>query len=105
MMNGFMPSTGAASGLMSGTSAPRHEVALLRPGTGKDPAAAGGLAVVRELPEAVQLLAGLAHHLLLVFGIHEVGERLSAELARDLLGRRRRLDRVIPGEIPDRVRE
>src|SRR5439155_24362365 len=34
-----------------GIVAPRHEVALLRPGAGKDPAATGGLAVVRELAE------------------------------------------------------
>src|SRR5207247_10913338 len=43
-----------------GIVAPPHEVALLRPGAGDDPAAAGGLAVACELPEAVQLLAGLA---------------------------------------------
>src|SRR5207247_10862556 len=70
-----------------------------------DSAAAARLTVVRALPEPVQPLAGLAHDLRLVLGIHEVLERFAVDLARDLLRRRRRRDRVLPGEIQDGVRK
>ena len=78
-------------------------IALLRPGAGKNPAAAGGGAVVLELGEAVQLLAFLQDDLGLVLGIGQVGQSLAVILHRQFLGRRREGNLVVPGKVQDRV--
>ena len=78
--------------------APGHHIALLGPAAGIDPAAAGGRAVVAQLPEPVELLALLEHHLGRIDRVGDGGDDIAVHLPRHLVA-------VGPVEIDDRIGE
>ena len=74
-------------------------VARLGEGARVEPVAAGGRAVVLELAEAIDLLAGCLQDLRLVLGVGDVGEGLAVDLLQDLGQIRVRRVRVGPGQV------
>src|SRR5690606_18808335 len=84
---------------------PRHHVPALRPRAAVDPATAGRAAVVTQLGEAVELLAGLADRPGGILGMREIGEGLAVVLLGELLRCRALRIRVGPRKVDDRVRE
>src|SRR5690606_17584555 len=83
--------------------APRHHVALLGPGTAEDPAARSGTAVILQLAEGRQLLAGASHQV--AVGIGDFADRVTVELLGQLLGRGLVGHLVGPVQVEDRVGE
>ena len=86
-----------------GVIAVGHLVAFRRPATGKDPAAAGGGAVVTQVREGTELIAFLRQH-----GaggrVDNVRQRLTVALHRHFFRRWVFRRRVVPGHVQHRLR-
>src|SRR5690606_3834980 len=83
--------------------APRHQVALLGPGTAEDPAARGGTAVILELAEVPLLRAGTGHQVAVC--VADFAGRVTVELLGQLFGRGLVSYLVGPVQVEDRLGE
>ena len=102
---GERPVDGVAEAGGVGVVPPGHHVALLGVGARKEPAAAGGRAVVPELSVAIQLVTLLHDDLGRVFGVGQVFQGLAVVLLRQFLRRGGVGNFVGPGELQDRIGE